>query len=139
MANQQTLQGNWNEIKGKICTHWGQLTDDDLSQFHGEVDSLVGTIQRKTGEGREAIEKYLHELTGSAGSTLGQAAESVRQYTQRASEGVQNTARQAADQVRAGYGEAERFVQDRPGESLAICFGAGLVTGFVLGILMSSR
>ena len=65
MANQQTLQGNWNEIKGKICTHWGQLTDDDLSQFHGEVDSLVGTIQRKTGEGREAIEKYLHELTGS--------------------------------------------------------------------------
>ena len=49
MVNQQALEGNWNVIKGKIRTHWGQLTDDDLPQFHGEVDKLVGTIQRKNG------------------------------------------------------------------------------------------
>ncbi len=139
MANQQTLQGNWNEIKGRIRSHWGQLTDDDLSHFHGEVDSLVGAIQRKTGEGRESIEKYLNELTASAGSTIGQAAESVRQYTQRATESMQTTARQAADQLRSGYGEAEHFVQDRPAESMAVCFGAGVVTGVLLGILFSSR
>ena len=119
MVNQQ-IEGNWNEIKGKLRTRWGQLADEDLTQFHGEVDKLVGTIQRKTGEGREAIEKYLNELAGPGASSLGQAAETVRQYTQRAAEGVQNTARQAADQVRAGYGEAERFVHDRPGESLAV-------------------
>jgi len=139
MVNQQILEGNWNEIKGKIRTHWGQLTDEDLPQFHGEVDRLVGTIQRKTGEGREAIEKYLNELSGSAASTLGQAAESVHQYTHRATESVQHTAKQAADQVRAGYGEAERFVRDRPGESLAVCFGAGLVTGVLLGMMVNSR
>ena len=114
MFNQQTLEGNLNEIKGKIRTRWGQLTDDDLSQFHVEVDKLVGTIQRKTGEGREAIENYLNELSGSACSTVGQSAESVRQYTNRAAETVQDTAKQAADQVRAGYIEAERFVRDRP-------------------------
>jgi uncharacterized protein YjbJ (UPF0337 family) len=139
MVNQQILEGNWNEIKGKIRTHWGQLIDDDLPQFHGDVDRLVGTIQRKTGEGREAIEKYLNELSGSAASTLGQAAESVRQYTNRAAEGMQSTAKQAADQMRAGYGEAERFVRDRPGESLAMCFGAGLVTGVLLGMMVNSR
>ncbi len=139
MVNQQILEGNWNEIKGKLRTRWGQLADEDLTQFHGEVDKLVGTIQRKTGEGREAIEKYLNELAGPGASSLGQAAETVRQYTQRAAEGVQNTARQAADQVRAGYGEAERFVHDRPGESLAVCFGAGLVTGVLLGLMISSK
>jgi uncharacterized protein YjbJ (UPF0337 family) len=139
MINQQILEGNWNEIKGKLRTRWGQLTDDDLPQFHGEVDKLVGTIQRKTGEGREAVEKYLNELSGSAASTIGQAAENMRQYTQRAAESVQSTTRQAADQLRAGYGEAQRLVHDRPGESLAVCFGAGLITGVLLGIVISSK
>jgi uncharacterized protein YjbJ (UPF0337 family) len=139
MVNQQTLEGNWNEIKGRIRTRWGQLTDDDLSQFHGEVDQLVGTIQRKTGEGRDAIEKYLSELSGSAASTLGQAAENFRQYSNRASESLQSTARQAADQVRGGYIEAERFVRDRPGESLAICFGAGLVAGALVALMINSK
>jgi uncharacterized protein YjbJ (UPF0337 family) len=139
MVNQQVLAGNWNEIKGKIRTRWGQLTDDDLTQFHGEVDSLVGTIQRKTGEGREAIVRYLNELSGSAASTFGQAAENVRQYAQRTADGVQNTAKQAADQVRAGYAEAERFVRDRPRESLAICFGAGLVAGVLISMMFSSK
>ena len=90
------------------------MSDDDLTQVHGEVDQLVGTIQRKTGEGRDAIERYLSELSGSAASTLDQAAESVRQYSSRAVETVQNGAKQAADQVRSGYAEAERFVRDRP-------------------------
>lgn len=139
MVNQQILEGNWNEIKGKLRSRWGQLTDDDLPQFHGEVDKLVGTIQRKTGEGREAIEKYLNDLSGSTASTFGQAAEGIRQYTNRAAETAQNTARQAADQVRAGYGEAERLIHERPAESLAVCFGAGLVTGVLLGMMLSSK
>jgi uncharacterized protein YjbJ (UPF0337 family) len=139
MVSQQTLEGNWNEIKGKIRTRWGQLSDDDLSQFHGEVDKLVGTIQRKTGEGRDTIEKYLNELSGFTASTFGQAAESVRQYSNRASESVHNTAKQAADQVRASYVEAERLVRDRPGESLAICFGVGLVAGVLISMMLSSK
>ena len=105
----------------------------------GEVDKLVGTIQRKTGEGRDAIEKYLNEVSGSAASTFGQAAESVRQYSNRAAETVQNTARQAADQVRASYVDAERLVRDRPGESLAVCFGVGLVAGVLISIMLSSK
>ncbi len=109
MINPQTLEGHWSEIQGKIRQRWGQLTDEDLPQFQGRVDQLVGTIQRKTGEKREAIEKYLNELSSSAGSNLGQAADAARTYVRQASEGVQDVAKQAADQVRAGYVEAERF------------------------------
>src|SRR5262245_7846004 len=56
MVNQQTLQGNWNEIKGKLRSKWGQLTNDDLQTAHGNVDQLIGLIQRKTGEARSSIE-----------------------------------------------------------------------------------
>jgi uncharacterized protein YjbJ (UPF0337 family) len=138
MVNQQVLEGNWKEIQGKLRTRWGQLTDEDLPQFHLEVDKLVGMIQRKTGEGREAIEKYLNELSGSA-PTARQAAESFRRYSNHAAESLQNSAKQAVDQVRAGYVEAERFVHDRPRQSLAVCFGVGLVTGVIVSMYINSK
>ena len=52
MINQQILEGNWNEIKGKLRQKWGQLTDDDFPQMCGEADQIIGIIQRKTGEAR---------------------------------------------------------------------------------------
>ncbi len=52
MVNQQVLQGNWNQFKGKVREKWGQLTDSDLGAFHGNVDELVGTIQKMNGYGQ---------------------------------------------------------------------------------------
>ncbi len=139
MTNQQILEGDWNAIKGKLQEKWGQLTDSDLLQVRGDMNQLVGTIQRKTGEGREAVEAYLKQMSGSAASAIGTAAETVRDYAQQASETVQHTAKQAVGQVRAGYDEAERFVRDRPGESLLVCFGAGLITGVAIALSLRSR
>ena len=139
MTNQQILEGNWNVIKGKLRQKWGQLTDDDLPQILGDADQIVGIIQRKTGEAREGIEQYLQEVSGSAASAIGTAAATVCNYAQQASESVQHTAKQAADQMRAGYNEAERFVRDRPGESLLVCFGLGLITGVVIALSLRSR
>ena len=139
MTNQQMLEGEWNEIKGKLRQKWGQLTDDDLPQIRGDAEQIIGIIQRKTGEAREAIEQYLQEISGSAASAIGSAATTVRDYAQHASESVQHTAKQAADQVRAGYNEAERFVRNRPGESLLVCFGVGLITGVVVALSLRSR
>ena len=139
MMNQQILEGNWNEIKGKLRQKWGQLSDDDLPQIRGDAEQIIGAIQRKTGEGREAIEQYLQEISGSAASAISTAATTVRDYAQHASETVQHTARQAADQVRAGYNEAGRFVRDRPGESLLVCFGVCLIAGVVIALSLRSR
>ena len=51
----------------------------------------------------------------------------------------QDAGKQATDQMMAGYRQAEEFVQQRPGESLALCFGVGLVVGVVLAMMISSR
>jgi uncharacterized protein YjbJ (UPF0337 family) len=139
MINQQILEGNWNEIKGKLRQKWGQLTDDDFPQIRGEAEQIIGIIQRKTGEAREAIERYLHEVSGSAASAVGAAAETVCDCAQHASETVQHTAKRTADQVRAGYDEAERFVRDRPGESLLVCFGVGVIAGVVIALSLRTR
>lgn len=84
-------------------------------------------------------QQNLQELSGSAASAIGAAAETVSDYAQQASEAVQHTAKQAVDQVRAGYDEAERFVRDRPAESLLVCFGVGLITGVLIALTLRSR
>jgi len=139
MMNQQTLQGNWNEIKGKVRSKWGSLTEDDLKVFNGNVDQLVGTIQRKTGEARENIEKFFDSLSEDGASAIGRASEAVRTYAQQAAESVQQTSKQAADSVRDGYQEVEDMVRERPAESLAVCFGVGVITGVVISLMFRGR
>ena len=51
MVTQDILQGNWEEIKGKLRKKWGQLTDNDLAQQVGNVEQLTGLIQARPARG----------------------------------------------------------------------------------------
>lgn len=55
--NADILRGKWNQIKGKAKKKWGKLTDDDLDRVEGSRDELVGAIQERYGESKEAAEK----------------------------------------------------------------------------------
>ena len=136
MVNTQTLQGNWNEIRGKLKNKWGQLTGDDLQTFNGNVDQLVGLIQRKTGEARGSVETFLEELTANGSSSISQAAETVREYATQVANETSKRAGEAAESVRHGYQEAEKMIRDRPAESAAVCFGTGLLVGVLLGLVL---
>jgi ElaB/YqjD/DUF883 family membrane-anchored ribosome-binding protein len=81
----------------------------------------------------------LQEMSDSAATAIGTAAGTVCDYAQHVSEGVQHAAKQAADQMRAGYDEAGRLVRSRPGESLLVCFGVGLIAGVVIALSLRSR
>jgi uncharacterized protein YjbJ (UPF0337 family) len=134
MINREILEGNWNQLKGKLQQKWGQLTDNDVGQFRGNVDELVGMIQQKTGEGRETIERFLQETIEHAGSFVGQAAETARQYVHQATDSVRSSARHAVDEVHEGLEGVEGLVRERPGQSLAICFGAGMLLGLAIAL-----
>lgn len=55
------MKGKWNQLKGDIKHHWGQMTDDDLLVAEGDMDKLIGKIQERTGEQRDAIRHWLNE------------------------------------------------------------------------------
>jgi uncharacterized protein YjbJ (UPF0337 family) len=55
--NKLEVKGNWNTITGKLRQRWAHLTDDDLQYAEGKEEELIGRIQRRTGESREAVEK----------------------------------------------------------------------------------
>ena len=59
------IKGDWNIIKGKLKQKWAKLTDDDLQYVAGKQEELVGRIQKRTGETREAVEKAVKESGSS--------------------------------------------------------------------------
>ena len=63
--NTLRIKGNWNVAKGKLKQRWAELTDDDLEFIEGQEDELIGRIQRRTGETRDAVERALAEYNDS--------------------------------------------------------------------------
>jgi uncharacterized protein YjbJ (UPF0337 family) len=59
MANKDQLQGKWNELKGKVKTTWGKLTDDDITQINGRRQELLGKLQSRYGYAKEKAEEEL--------------------------------------------------------------------------------
>lgn len=58
------IQGDWNIAKGKLKQKWAKLTDDDLQYAEGKQEEMIGRIQKRTGETREAVEKAIQESCG---------------------------------------------------------------------------
>ncbi len=56
------IKGDWNILKGKLKQKWAQLTDDDLQYLDGKQDELIGRIQKRTGQTREAVVDAINEL-----------------------------------------------------------------------------
>jgi uncharacterized protein YjbJ (UPF0337 family) len=139
MINQQTLQGNWNEIKGKLRSKWGELTDDDVMAFNGDIDQMIGTIQKKTGAARENIEQFFEQFSNNASAAFRQAKEDVSSSAHYAVNRAQEVTQQAAANIRSGYAEMEGVVRRHPTESLVVCFGSGLITGVIVSLLLKWR
>ena len=55
------IKGDWNITKGKLKQKWAKLTDDDLQFIEGKSEELLGRIQKRTGETREAVEQAVKE------------------------------------------------------------------------------
>ena len=64
--NTLEIKGDWNIAKGKLKQKWAKLTDDDLQYAEGKQDELVGRIQKRTGQTREAVEKAVKEAISKA-------------------------------------------------------------------------
>ena len=59
--NNLEIKGDWNIAKGKLKQKWADLTDDDLRYVDGKQDELIGRIQKRTGQTREAVEQAIRD------------------------------------------------------------------------------
>ena len=57
--NEDTLKGQWTQLKGQVREQWGKLTDDDLDQVQGKAEQLVGRIQERYGIARDEAQRQV--------------------------------------------------------------------------------
>ena len=62
MKNITELEGNWNEIKGKLKQKYAMLTDNDLLLVEGKQEEMLGRLQSKLGKTKEELHKLISEL-----------------------------------------------------------------------------
>jgi uncharacterized protein YjbJ (UPF0337 family) len=57
----QKWEGRWEQLKGRVKSVWGSITDDDLTKAEGDYERLIGVLKEKTGKTREQLEEALGE------------------------------------------------------------------------------
>lgn len=77
--NWDRVEGQWKQMKGKVKTKWGKLTDDDLDVISGQKDQLVGRIQERYGIQKDEAQRQVDDWN----KTLAQENESDRDSTLR--------------------------------------------------------
>lgn len=59
--NQDRIEGNWKQFKGKVKEQWGKLTDDDLDVIAGKRDQLLGRIQERHGISKDEADAQVRD------------------------------------------------------------------------------
>jgi uncharacterized protein YjbJ (UPF0337 family) len=57
--NDNRLNGEWKQMRGKVQEQWGKLTNDDLDVIAGKRDELVGRLQVRYGVAQNEIERQV--------------------------------------------------------------------------------
>ena len=60
--NTLELKGQWHTIKGQLKQKYASLTDDDLLFVEGKEDELFGRLEKRTGQGKEALKKQIEQF-----------------------------------------------------------------------------
>lgn len=63
--NWTQIEGKWDQLKGRIRTQWGKLTDDDISMLKGNRDELRGKLIERYGIAKEQAEEQINQWVSS--------------------------------------------------------------------------
>ena len=60
--NQDVLEGNWKQLRGRIRQRWARLTEDQLNVIDGKREHLAGKIQELYGLTRDEVDRQIQEF-----------------------------------------------------------------------------
>jgi ElaB/YqjD/DUF883 family membrane-anchored ribosome-binding protein len=95
-------------------------------------------IQQKTGAARRDVEAFFDQFGRDGANAASRVASTAKQYAQQAGDALNRGYEGVSDRVYEGYEQAEDMIRSRPAESLSVAFGAGIITGILVTLLMRS-
>jgi len=64
--NKDRLEGNYEQLKGKIKETWADLTDDEIGLYEAKQDQFYGKLKEKYGIAKEEAEKKIKKLCNAS-------------------------------------------------------------------------
>ena len=139
MVTREEIQGTWNQLAGAVKSKYAQVTGDDLAGVNGNIQQLAGVIQKKTGKAKEEIDQFLRSITDTTATTVGRMSEAASDMATKATETLREGYDYARDVSRDGLKAATETVQHRPGESMLLAMGVGVVVGLIIGTSIGGK
>lgn len=139
MIEQQSLEANWDAVAQAVRERWSGLDPSEIQSLRRNPDELVAEIQRRTGESQDSISQYLEEISSRGAPAAAGSMQAAREYAERAGAALQTAGSRVSEGFRTGYTGAEHVIRERPGQTLMAAFGAGIIVGTIVGLLMRPR
>jgi uncharacterized protein YjbJ (UPF0337 family) len=57
IMSKDLFEAKWKLAKGEMKAKWGKLNDDEIEEFGGKYDLLVGKLEEKYADRKERIKK----------------------------------------------------------------------------------
>jgi len=64
--SEEQFKERWDELKGPLKTRWTKLTDEDVSQISGDLETFKAIIQKRYGEMKEGVSAWVEEWYAGA-------------------------------------------------------------------------
>ena len=113
------LVGNWRQLRGKLRSWWGNLSDDDFEWIGGQKDRLIGLIQQKYGctrdQAEEEVDRRFSEYQASGDDMLS----GIKAKTYEFGETAANKARGAISAVADSVETATSYLRENKFEAMA--------------------
>jgi uncharacterized protein YjbJ (UPF0337 family) len=115
--NEDILSGNWKQMRGKLRTWWGKLSDDDFEWISGQKDRLIGLIQEKYGCTRDQAEEDVDRRFGDYGGES--AFEDMKSKAYAFGETAADRARSTFSSVADTVESASAYLRENKWETMA--------------------
>lgn len=153
-------KGSMKELKGDLKQTWAKLTDDDIKYLEGNVDEIVGKVQKAYGFTRERAEEEFErfknkhanyfrddreKITKERGmgslnsrqidSSLSNIRSRARDFGDEMSDSTSEYMDRVRDLSTTAMNRSTEFIRAYPGYTILGAAGVG----FLLGALISRR
>lgn len=135
MATKQETAGQWKSLIGAVKEKYGNITDNEFTQLNGNIDQLIGLVQRKSGQTREQVEAFVHECGEACESVVGKVSEYVSSAAGTLRDGLESV----TESTKSGYDASLKTVSRHPLESVGTAFGVGVVAGLLIGLSLGAQ
>jgi uncharacterized protein YjbJ (UPF0337 family) len=128
------IEGNWDEIKGKVQTQWGKLTDNDLDKINGSYKVLAGKLQKAYGYKASEVEKEISEFFESTDfdDLKDKFAKKIRLIKSVVFSTMEDYYEKVKNKSMAVEQSVEDCITEHPVKVVTLAAGVGLLAGYLL-------